>query len=64
MYNRYLNIDLRFRPKIVGKYENQNFSRLYWADNRNPLRTINGIGALSDLIQTPCEKFKYCYKLI
>ena len=53
MYNRYLNIDLDNRPKVVGKYENQNFARLYWADGRNPLRTINTIGALSDIIQTP-----------
>lgn len=53
MYNRYLNIDLDNRLKIVGKYENQNFARLYWADGRNPLRTINTIGALSDIIQTP-----------
>jgi len=53
MYNRYLNISLDNRPKIVGKYENENFTRLYWADGLNPLRTINTIGALSDIIQTP-----------
>jgi uncharacterized protein YneR len=54
MYNRYLNISLDNRLKIVGKYENENFARLYWTDNgRNPLRTINTIGALSDIIQTP-----------
>jgi hypothetical protein len=53
MYNRFLNFDLRFRPKIMGKYENQNFSRLYWSDGNNPLRTINTIGNVSDIIQTP-----------
>lgn len=53
MYNRYLNIDLRFRPKIVGKYENQNFARLYWADGNNPLRTINTIGTIAQVVETP-----------
>jgi len=53
MYNRFLNFDLNFRPKILGHFENQNFSRLYWADNRNPLRTINTVGPLTTVIETP-----------
>lgn len=53
MYNRNLNFRKRSRLKIVGKYENENFRRLYWTDGRNPLRTINTIGSLSDLLNIP-----------
>jgi hypothetical protein len=54
MYNRNLNFNNVERIKAISKYENQNFSRIYWTDgNFNPLRSINTIGLLTDIIQTP-----------
>jgi len=53
MYNRYLNFNLNNRPKIVAKYENQNYCRLYWTDGLNPLRSINTTGSLTDLRNIP-----------
>ena len=54
MYNRDLNFNNVERIKAISKYENQNFSRIYWADgNFNPVRSINTIGLLTDILQTP-----------
>jgi hypothetical protein len=53
MYNRDLNFSSVERIKALGKYENQNFSRIYWTDGINPIRSINTIGSLSTVLQTP-----------
>jgi hypothetical protein len=54
MYNRDLNFKNVQRIKAIGKYENQNFSRIYWTDGGfNPVRSINTVGALTTVIQTP-----------
>lgn len=54
MYNRNLNFKNVQRIKAIGKYENQNFSRIYWTDGAiNPVRSINTIGPLTTVIQTP-----------
>ena len=54
MYNRDLNFKNVQRIKAIGKYENQNFSRIYWTDGGlNPVRSINTVGSLGIIIQTP-----------
>ncbi len=54
MYNRDLNFNNVQRIKALGKYENQNYSRIYWTDGGfNPVRSINTIGSLGNIIQTP-----------
>jgi len=54
MYNRDLNFSSVERIKALVKYENQNFSRIYWTDSGvNPVRSINTIGSLSSVLQTP-----------
>lgn len=53
MYNRDLNFSSVERIKALVKYENQNFSRIYWTDGINPVRSINTIGSLSTVLQTP-----------
>jgi hypothetical protein len=54
MYNRNLNFRFTERIKAICKYENQNFSRIYWTDGGlNPVRSINTIGSLGNIIQTP-----------
>jgi hypothetical protein len=54
MYNRNLNFKFVERIKAICKYENQNFSRIYWTDGGlNPVRSINTVGPLTTVIQTP-----------
>ena len=53
MYNRNLNFKFVERIKTIGKYENENFSRIYWTDGINPLRSINTIGSLQSLLNIP-----------
>jgi hypothetical protein len=54
MYNRDLNFKNVQRIKAIGKYENQNFSRIYWTDGGiNPVRSINTVGSLGNIIQIP-----------
>lgn len=53
MYNRDLNFKFVERIKAIGKYENENFSRIYWTDGINPLRSINTIGSLQSLLNIP-----------
>jgi hypothetical protein len=53
MYNRFLNFKFVERIKAIGKYENENFSRIYWTDGINPLRSINTIGSLQSLLNIP-----------
>ena len=53
MYNRDLNYKYVERIKALAKYENQNFARIYWTDGINPVRSINTVGPLSTVIQTP-----------
>jgi hypothetical protein len=53
MYNRDLNFSSVERIKALIKYENQNFSRIYWTDGINPVRSINTVGSLTTVLQTP-----------
>lgn len=53
MYNRDLNFKFVERIKAIGKYENENFCRIYWTDGINPLRSINTIGSLQSLLNIP-----------
>jgi len=53
MYNRNLNFKFVERIKAIGKYENENFCRIYWTDGINPLRSINTIGSLQSLLNIP-----------
>jgi hypothetical protein len=53
MYNRDLNFKFVERIKAIGKYENENFCRIYWTDGINPLRSINTIGPLQSLLNIP-----------
>jgi hypothetical protein len=54
IYNRNLNFRFTERIKAICKYENQNFSRIYWTDGGiNPVRSINTVGSPSIVLQTP-----------
>jgi len=53
MYNRDLNFKYTQRIKALAKYENQNFARIYWTDGINSVRSINTVGPLSTVIETP-----------
>ncbi len=41
--NKYpnLNMDPLIKCRVEGIIENEGISRVYWTDNKNPLRTLN-----------------------